>query len=984
MAFVHQTSFAAGELSPELWSRVDQAIYYIGLRTCANFIVRQYGGVSNRPGTMFTAESKVNGRKMTLIPFSFNEQQTYAIEVGHQYMRIIKDGGEVLEDAFTITDVTQADPGVVTTSSAHGYSNGDDVYITGIEGMLQLNGRNFRVANVTSTTFELTDYDGNDIDTSGYAAYSSAGTVARVYTVTTPWEEDDLFDINYAQSNDVITLVHPDYYPQDVTRTDHDAWTVEDFEVENGPFRDINVTSTTVYANAVSGTVTLTASSSIFDSSMVDELFYIEQEPANDDVKRWDVDVGINDGEIRRAEEHYYQAPSNGYSASISGVVGATPRGIVDFSSHTFQTGDIMYVTGCLREQLNNKFFTVLRDSSTRIYIEDILGNAFATNAWANVAAGGSAAKAFKTGTVKPIHTEGKSRDGDPGILWEYLHSGYGIVKITAVASGTSATATVIRRLPESCVGSGNATTLWAKQSWSESQGYPGACAYHKQRMVFAGTLNEPNYTWFSGVKRRNFYGINKPALDDDAITAALDTTKATAVRHLVPLKNLIALTSSSEQVITGVDGQLLATEPLQTDVQGYTGSSKVPPIIIGNTGIFVQEQGNVVRSLEYDLARDSFAGIDLSARSPHMFERKTIVDWAYQRHPFSVIWAVMSDGTMNAFTYMREQEVYAWHRHSTLGGEIESVCSIREGQESAVYFVVKRTINGVTKRYVERLANREVALIQDAFFVDSGLTYDGRNYYEDETGITSYKTATTITITGGTDWDAPEELTLTASASLFRSTDVGDRIVFEDGNVFYNLDITAYSSNTVVTAVPSKALPAAYQGAARQDWIMARKTIGPLHHLEGETVMALVNGNVEGEDDELTVSDGLVTLGSHAAVAHIGKQIVSDLETLAIDTPPGKIKLENFVIPRVFVNVKESRGLKAGANALEQFDVLTEVTQRNTENGYDGPIQPQTRVFEVPTESGYEREGRVFIRHDIPTPLTILSITPDLESGND
>jgi hypothetical protein len=897
MAYYNQPSMAAGEISPDLYGRVDQELYYIGLRSCLNFIIRQYGGAMNRPGTSFVNEVKTHTKKVRLIPFQFNDVQTYVLELGDQYMRIIKDGAEVLETAKNITAITQANPAVVNSNS-HGFSNGDDVYFTGILGMVQLNQRTLRAKNVTTNTFELTDTLGNNINSSAFSAYISGGTAARVYTVATPWLEADLFELNYAQSNDVITIVHPDYYIRDITRTAHAAWTVSTFANAKGPFKDQNITATTVYASATTGSgITITSSTGIFDSSMVGELFFIQQTP-NDSTKRWEVGKSISTNDIRRAGSNFYKAINTATS-----------------------------------------------------------------------------------GTYRPDHTEGKEYDGDVGVQWQYLHSGFGIVKFTAYTDSTHMTATVISTLPDLVVGSGNATDIWAKAAWSVAEGYPSALAYHKQRLWLGGTVNQPNAVWTSGVGARTAFGYSNPILDDEAISLKLDSTQqANTIRHFIPLKQLIALTSGAEHLINGANGLILATEPPSADVQGYSGASKVPPIIIGNTALFVQDMGGQVRSLQYSLNDDGFTGIDLSARSRHLLRGKSIIDWGYHKEPYSCIWTVMDNGDLNGFTFMDEQKVFAWHRHETLG-DFESVACIREGDETATYFVVKRVINGNTVRYVERMKERNFFTgntdgldIVDAYFVDCGLTYDGRN-----TG------STTITITGGTTWDSPEVLTLTASASTFKSTDVGDQIVFwysgtdTDGNAIteaLRLDISAYTSATIVSAIPAKLLPTAYRSAARTDWEFARKSFLPFYHLEGKAVSCLADGNVVSD---LTVSSGLVTLPNPAAVVHIGLPYSGSIETLDMAIPVGQSKAKTTITPRVFVTVQETRAIEVSTDG-EEFNTYE---PRDPDIGYDLPIPPETDLFEVVTSSSWSNKGRIQIRVTDPLPATILCITPESFLGS-
>ena len=173
------TNFTAGELSPRLNGRTDLSKYFNGVSTLENFVVHPHGGVSRRPGTVFVNEAKDSSVKVRLVSFEFSTTQAYCLEFGALYFRIYKDGGVVTETAQNITAATKANPCVVTISS-HGYSNGDHVVIASVAGMTQLNGRTYKVAGVTTNTFELDGIDSRD-----YSTYSSGGTAARIYTVTT-------------------------------------------------------------------------------------------------------------------------------------------------------------------------------------------------------------------------------------------------------------------------------------------------------------------------------------------------------------------------------------------------------------------------------------------------------------------------------------------------------------------------------------------------------------------------------------------------------------------------------------------------------------------------------------------------------------------------------------------------------------------------------------------------------------------------------
>ncbi|MET1025703.1 MAG: hypothetical protein ABWY00_00940, partial [Dongiaceae bacterium] len=222
---VIQPSFAGGELSSKLYGRVDQAQYRIGCRKLQNFFVHPAGAASNRPGTEFVGEiidSAIRGR---LIPFQFSTQQTYVLEFGDRKLRIIRNGGYVLETPIAITGILQSDP--VTIQAANSFAEDDDVYLSGIAGMTRLNNRRFKVSGATSGSFQLRGVSGADLP-----IYGGGGTAARVYTVASPYAASDLRPdpasnnpgVKYTQSADVMTFCHPSYPPYDLSRTGDAAW----------------------------------------------------------------------------------------------------------------------------------------------------------------------------------------------------------------------------------------------------------------------------------------------------------------------------------------------------------------------------------------------------------------------------------------------------------------------------------------------------------------------------------------------------------------------------------------------------------------------------------------------------------------------------------------------------------------------------------------------------------------------------------------
>jgi hypothetical protein len=145
----------------------------------------------------------------------------------------------------------------------------------------------------------------------------------------------------------------------------------------------------------------------------------------------------------------------------------------------------------------------------------------------------------------------------------------------------------------------------------------------------------------------------------------------------------------------------------------------------VNNNLIFAAARGGHVRELGYSGQAGGYMTGDLSVRAPHLFDNLEITDMAFAKAPQQIIWMVSTNGKLLGLTYVPEHNVGAWHQHDT-DGLFESCTVVSEGSEDVLYVVVKRTIGGVTQRYVERMASRQFATAADAFFVDSGLTYSG------------------------------------------------------------------------------------------------------------------------------------------------------------------------------------------------------------------------------------------------------------------
>jgi hypothetical protein len=256
---------------------------------------------------------------------------------------------------------------------------------------------------------------------------------------------------------------------------------------------------------------------------------------------------------------------------------------------------------------------------------------------------------------------------------------------------------------------------------------YPACSTFIEQRLAFGSSLKDPQAVWLSQSANYENFGYSSPAKASDAVTFRIRARQVNAVRAMIALRGLMLLTSGAEWVVTGgSQADTIGPNAIKIDNQGYRGCAPVQPIVVGNTVLFAQRLGGVIRDFTYDLATGGYDGADLTILARHLFEGKSVVKWAYAQAPDSVAWVVLSDGSLVSLTYMKEQQVWAWTRHDSAGGFFEDVVCVEEGTEDVPYFLIRRTIGGVQRRYIERLHTRAMATVEDAFFVDSGLTYSG------------------------------------------------------------------------------------------------------------------------------------------------------------------------------------------------------------------------------------------------------------------
>lgn len=936
-----EPTFSRGEISPEVFGRVDTTIYANALATARNCIIHTYGGVSRRPGLKFLGPIKTHTDTPRLIPFEFKTTDQYVIEAGNLYFRFVRNDGYVTETDVVITGVTKADPGVVTTSTSHGYSNGDEVFISGVVGMIELNNNRYVVANVASTTFELTSQvTGTNINTTGFTTYSSAGTSAKIYEIVSPYAIADVFNLVYTQSADVMTITHKDYDPKELTRTDHTAWTITTPEFKpdiNGP---------TNIAVTVGGTGTT-------------------------DTHRYIITTISKD----TGEESLPGRSSA--SLTITGATQANPVRITTSGAHGLADNDavkIDEVVGMTQLNGNRYIIDVIASTTFDIFDEDL------------VAIDGTGFTAYSSaGIVRTLFVEVTAllTDLSNAIVWSavtgasryaiYRKTNGGLFGLIGEVEGTTFTDTdTANTAPDTTI---QPPPSLARNPFDGTDNQPSAVGYYQQRRVFGGSINEPDTSFFSQTANQSNFNTSSPTQADDAITATLASNQVNEIRHYVASNDLIVFTSGSEWRIDSGNDSAFSPDTIRQFPQTEWGSSFRQPITIGNTVLYIVENNIDVRSLQFSLEIDAYTGANLNIISRHLIEGFTFSDWCQVNTPDSRFYFVRNDGEALSLTFDQEQETIAWTRFDTKG-KFRSCVSLRGGGtfgEDSVYWVVERTVNGNTVRYLEVMRDTHFDDVRDCFFVDSGLSLDVPIV------ITGVATGATTTITapshGLSDDDEVDlfDIIWVADEDVFGNLTQPDQLNTKRYTVDDKTANTFRINNRDGDEIDSSTFNAYVEGGTVRE---AVSTVSGLDHLEGETVIVLGDGNVVKDS---VVTGGKITFTRKFSRIHAGLVNVTDIETLPLEggktTMQGRLK--NIV--KVVVRFFKSRGVFVGPDNTH----LIEMKQREFEKMGD-PTGLLNGSKEIVIEDSWNADGQIFIRQPNPLPLTILSIVPvfEIEEG--
>lgn len=947
-----QTNFTAGEVSNKMYARPDLEKYKNGAETIENALIFPHGSAHRRSGSRFIKEVKTSADATRLFPFEFSITQAYVIEAGDLYFRFYKDQGAILESTTTISGATKANPCVIT-DTGHGYSNGDEVWITGVVGMTELNDKYYLVANKNTNDFELTDIDGTNINSTAFTTYSSAGTAAKVHQLTTTYAKADLASIKYAQSADILYLAHPSYAPRKLERTGHTSWTLTAITFTDGPYLDENTETTTMTPGAATGSgVTVTASAV----------------------------TGINGGD-------------------------------------GFQTTDVgRYI------RIGHQ--ATAWAATTAYSVDDVVRNS--GNVYKCIFAGTSDSSGGPSGTGDEIV--------DATVTWKFIFDGgiqWGYGTIASRSSTTVITVDIINDL-----GGTAAVTKWRLGAWSDTTGYPATVAFYEQRLFWAGSTDDPQTLW--GSKSADYENHTPGVFSDDPLIYTIATDQVNAIRFLQPGKVMVVGTAGGEFVVSASNrNEALTPTNVRVIREGTRGSAISTALRIDNVVLFLQRQKRKLREFVYTFDSDSYQAPDLTLLAEQV-SYGGIEEITYAQEPDSIVWAYRADGQLLGMTYLRDQQVVGWHRHpmggsfgTTTHAVVTSIATIPSTKRHEVWLITKRTVNSVTRQYVEFLEenfNASDGMFKaDAFFVDSGLTLDNPLTItaatvanpvvvtsashglsdgdlvdiEDVVGMTEINdtryrvievaanTVELMNVSGkpvsGVTKASPGSVTcvghgfstgdeigflsvagmteLNGNAYTITKVDVDTFTIGVDSSAF-----TTYTSGGIAYLLIDGSAFTAYSSAGEMRLVVT--SISGLDHLEGETVSILGNGSVQA--DQAVASGAITSLDPGISKAQVGLPYTTTIRNLRLDegadvgggTAQGKLK-------RVFETVIrfiDTLGAKVGPDAAN----LDEIKFRDADDPMDSSPPLFTGDKIVKFRGGWEREGQVTIVQDQPLPMTV------------
>ena len=980
------SSFNAGELSPALYGRVDLAKYFNGCELLENMIVRPHGEAFKRPGTEYIGE--VTNRDI-VTDGGFDDAGEWVAGFGWEVTgsKAVATAGSLSNlDQYTGVDscVVGATYEVTFTISNYvagsvapyifqtlGTSRGSDGTFTeqltcnavwnrlGLQKIALFEGDidNFSVRGIGSNKVRLEPFEFST--TQAYMLEFLEKNI-RVYKdgaliddleIATPYLEADIFDLQMTQSADVMTIVHENYAPRELSRTSHTDWTLTEIDFIDGPYE----------AEKYMGDI---ASMTITGVTLADPCVITVDEAiaSNDDWIKIDnvegtVELNLNYYKLAGKSGLTYQLTDGTNDIDSTGFTAYSARGTaictLKFSSSTIICWEDFFVATDVGRLIRLKLDDWLEGSAWGYWKNDT-----AYTPGSNVSASGGIYRCIVENTDKiPPNAMYWRELGKDSWFW---------FKITAFTSTKQVSITPKDDIDDSLLYLlQGATVAYRMGAWGEANGYPSCVEYYEDRLVFAGSDEYPQTIWGSASGNYDYFvpGTN----DDDAFTYTLNARGVNAIKWIVPQNFLLIGTKGSEwRVGASNTEEPMSPSNIQAKRQTSNGSKRVQAVLAGDAVLFVQRAGTKLRELAEDPTSlsEKYVAPDLTLLSEHITEGG-ITDIAYQQEPTSILWCVRADGVLLGMTYERTQDVVGWHRHFTYEGEdeIESVAVMTTEGEDEVWIAVKREIDGESLRYIERFKPwRWGSDVKDCFFVDSGLTLDNG----DAVIITGATQADPVVVTseahGFSDADLVKILSVVGMTELNENTykianktDDTFELTDTDDNDIDGTGFTAYVSG----------------GTAQQ--VVKEVTVA---HLIGREVSILADGYAV---KPRTVSAaGTITLAYYANKIHVGLGYTSKLKPMNIEAGAQAGTAQNKVkrIHKCGVRLRNTLSCKMGSCEED----LEEIAFRNDADSADTPgalFSGDKDIHAFP--GGYDTNGDILIVNDKPLPLTVIAILPEL-----
>jgi len=743
------------------------------------------------------------------------------------------------------------------------------------------------------------------------------------YAISSPYAAEDLFEIQYCQSANVMYLAHIDYPLMILSRTGDTQWTLEEVDLGKGVFQQENIDeSRTITPSAVWGDITLTASSDTFYPSHVGGLFKlihpVDANVVSDTIDRNDSTHVSSSVTVDRNQRFSVRTTGIAWKGNLmiqrSYDDGATWRDVFPFRS----SGN---------DNINYIDTETIDEAEYRIRVT----NYSAPAPW-------DPPKSWDKECSYKITAHAYEREG--------------IVEITGVSTAREADATVTFKL-----GGTSATYKWAEGSFSGYSGYPATVCFHHERLVLGGTSAEPDTIWFS--QTDDWHNFLVDNLDTSAVSFTLAADQVNAIRWLSSHNDLMIGTSGGEWKMETPPGKPIAASTLKR--QSTYGSAPIQSLVINNRIVYVQRNAQKILRMNYWYEADNWNSHDLTLLSEHI-TRDGIVEMAYQRVPYSILYSVCENGDLLALVMEDNQEVLGWSRY-VFDGDCESVAVVPGDNEDQVWIIVARQLNGLTKRCIEQFMPIEFADQDSAYYVDCGLTFDGGD------GVT------VINVTQA------DPAVVTTSGHTF--TD-GIQVRFTDIEGMTDLNDGVYTVSTVSGAsfelrdrtdavdISSVGFTTYTSGGSIEQ---VENTFTNFSHLESESVIAAGDGGYAGS---YTVSNSTVTLDDYYNRAHIGLPYTAKLKPMKLDflATGGALQGRTKRISATTLRFYETLSCSIGPNWTDYdsfaFRDAGDLLETAT------PLFSGDKYLNFP--GGFETAGDICLQDSMPVPLTVLGIIVEYE----